>query len=54
MQPHRQVMEYIHAVSDEIVDTAVSLDGTWQKRGITSHNGEVVPISIRTGKIIDV
>ena len=39
---------------DEIIDTAVSLDGTWQKRGFTSYNGAVVAISIPTGRIVDV
>ena len=39
---------------DEIVDTAVSLDRTWQKRGFTSYNDAVVATSIPTGRIIDV
>ena len=39
---------------DEIVDTAVSLDETSQKRGFTSYNGAVVAIYIQTGRIIDV
>ena len=37
---------------NEIIDTAVSLDGTWQKRGFTSYNGAVVAISIPTGRIV--
>ncbi|GFT48272.1 uncharacterized protein TNCV_4708431 [Trichonephila clavipes] len=32
----------------------VSLDGTWQKRGYSSHNGCVSCISIDTGKILDI
>ena len=39
---------------DEIVDTGVSCDGTWQKRGFTSLNGAVAEISIKTGRILDV
>ncbi|GBM86012.1 hypothetical protein AVEN_30513-1 [Araneus ventricosus] len=33
---------------------AVAVDGTWQKRGYTSHNGVVTVTSMDTGKIIDV
>lgn len=36
-----------------VVDTGVTLDGTWQKRGFTSYNGAVMAISIDTGKILD-
>ena len=36
-----------------IMDTGVTLDGTWQKRGFTSYNGAVMAISINTGKILD-
>ncbi|GFY22394.1 uncharacterized protein TNCV_2176551 [Trichonephila clavipes] len=32
----------------------VSLDGTWQKRGYSSHDGCVSCISIYTGKILDI
>ncbi|GFW53931.1 uncharacterized protein TNCV_1086481 [Trichonephila clavipes] len=32
----------------------VSLDGTWQKRGDSSHNGCVSCISIDTQKILDI
>ena len=35
------------------VNTSVSFDGTWQKRGFASLNGAVVPISIDTGRILD-
>ena len=37
-----------------IVDTSVSCDGTWQKRGLTSLNGAVACLSINTGKGINV
>ncbi|GFT45899.1 uncharacterized protein TNCV_2250421 [Trichonephila clavipes] len=33
---------------------AVSMDGTWQKRGYSSHNGCISCISIDTGKILDI
>ena len=39
---------------DEIADTAISCDGTWQKRGFTSLNGAVVVMSIETGKVLDI
>lgn len=35
------------------VNTAVSVDGSWQKRGFTSMNGVVTVISIDNGKILD-
>jgi hypothetical protein len=39
---------------DEILDTAVSCDGTWQRRGYSSNNGVVSVISVKTGKILDI
>ena len=36
-----------------IVDTCVSGDGTWQRRGYSSLNGVVAVISVDTGKVID-
>ena len=36
-----------------IMDTGVTLDGMWQKRGLTSYNGAVNAISINTGKSLD-
>ena len=38
----------------EVVNTGVSVDGSWQKRGYSSHNGVVTAISIDNSKIIDV
>ena len=35
------------------MDTGVTLDGTWQKRGFTSYNGAIMAISINTEKILD-
>ena len=43
----------IRGESPEVVDTGVTNDGTWQKRGFTSYNGAVISISILTGKILD-
>jgi len=40
--------------SDEPTDCAASFDGTWQRRGYSSHNGCVTAISMDTGKVIDV
>ena len=40
--------------SNEVVDCAVSCDGTWQRRGFSSLNGCVTTISMDTGKILDV
>ena len=38
---------------DGILDVVVTFDGTWQKRGRTSHNGEGVVIELLTGFVID-
>ena len=37
----------------KIAKVAITIDGTWQKRGYTSKNGSVCVISVRTGKILD-
>ena len=44
------IMEYY----DEKVacDTAVSCDGTWQRRGFASLNGAVTAISVESGKYL--
>ena len=39
---------------EEIINTPVSGDGTWQRRGHSSLNGVMTVISIDTGKILDV
>ena len=39
--------------NDEKVDIAVSFDGTWQKRGHTSHNGIGIAIDLLTGYVVD-
>ena len=39
---------------EEIINTPVSGDGTWQRRGHSSLNGVMTVISMDTGKILDV
>ena len=43
-----------NASEDEIADTAVSCDGTWQKRGYSSLNGVKAVISMDNGKVLDI
>ena len=38
---------------DGLVDLTVSYDGTWHKRGYTSHHGVGVAIEVNTGLVID-
>ena len=35
-----------------VCDTAVSCDGTWQRRGFASLNGAVTAISVEIGKCL--
>ena len=45
---------YIDAANEDgIVETSISCDGTWQKRGFTSLNGAVAVLSTETGKVLD-
>ena len=37
-----------------LVDTGVTVDGTWQRRGYSSLNGAVAAISIDYGRILDI
>lgn len=39
---------------NESADVAVSVDGTWQKKGFTSTLGVVTAISVDSGKVLDV
>ena len=39
---------------NNVVDTGVSCDGTWQRRGFSSLNGVFAAISIDNGKVLDV
>ena len=38
---------------DGVIDMTVSYDGTWQKRGLTSHHGVGVAIEVQTGLVVD-
>jgi len=38
---------------DSNQDVMVSVDGTWQKHGHSSHNGVVTVVSVITGKALD-
>ena len=40
--------------TSSVIDTDVSCDGTWQRRGFSSLNGVVAAISMKTGKILDI
>ena len=42
------------ANSEDIIDTSVSHDGSWQRRGHSSLNGCTTAISMETGKVLDV
>ena len=56
----KDAVEELHNVKSNEVDengvlkTAISCDGTWQRRGFSSLNGCVTAISMETGKILDV
>ncbi|CAB4017088.1 Hypothetical predicted protein, partial [Paramuricea clavata] len=39
---------------EDILETAVSCDGTWQRRGFTSLHGCVTVISMGNGQMLDV
>ncbi|XP_055869872.1 uncharacterized protein LOC129923362 isoform X2 [Biomphalaria glabrata] len=46
----REVKEKVGISNEEgITDCGVSIDGTWQRRGHSSHHGVVTAISIETG-----
>lgn len=49
----RQLMENDAVCSIEILDVAVSFDGTWAKRGFTSLIGVFFVISLDTGEVLD-
>lgn len=40
-------------LEDDSVDIKLSFDGTWQKRGHTSHNGVATAIDVITGYVVD-
>ena len=45
---------YIYIYCNNVVDTGVSCDSTWQRRGFSSLNGVFAAISIDSGKMFDV
>ena len=49
-----EIHDSVSTVKEDIVDTAASFDGAWQRRGHCSLNGVVAAISMATGKILDV
>ena len=46
-EAYREIIDGMH-------ETAVSVDGTWQKRGVSSLNGAVAELSIQTEKVLDI
>ena len=48
-----ELRTHYDADHDQVIDTLVSCDGTWQKRGFSSLFGVVFVISYETGKVID-
>ena len=49
----RKVDGVQQVTANEVVNTTISTDGTWQKRGFSSRNGVVTIISNSTGKCVD-
>ena len=49
----KEVRALNDATEGEIVDIAVSCDGTWAKRGFQSLYGMVSAIEVQTGKVVD-
>ena len=52
-EEHLKLEEHRTDVDVDTVDIAVSYDGTWQKRGNSSHNGVFVVIDVLAGYVID-
>ena len=56
----KDAVEQLHNLKHDEVDengvlkTAISCDGSWQRRGFSSLNGCVTAISMETGKVLDV
>ena len=38
---------------NNVTDTGISVDGTWQRRGYSSFNGVVTALSMDNGKVFD-
>jgi hypothetical protein len=54
-QAAKEVREIIkpNNAPDDIIDTAIGIDGSWQKRGYSSLNGVITGISPENAKVID-
>nr|KAI8757861.1 putative serine/threonine-protein kinase kinX [Biomphalaria glabrata] len=48
-----ELREILENSEDNIADCYVSVDGTWQRKGHSSHHGVVTAISVENGKCID-
>ena len=48
-----EVHEHYSTSSDEVIDSLVSCDRTWQKRGFSSLFGAVFIIAYETSKVVD-
>ena len=48
-----ELAELLREDADAVINIGVSFDGTWQKRGFTSHYGIGICIDILTGLVID-
>ena len=49
-----EIRSKVNSDSDTIIDTSVSQDGSWQRRGYSSLNGCVTAIAMDNEKVIDV
>lgn len=47
------ISDGLASADTDVIDISVSYDGTWQKRGHTSHNGIGVAIDMHTGYVVD-
>ena len=50
----KQAACYVIEEQDGGHETMVFVDGSWQRRGHSSHNGVVSAINVATGKVLDV
>lgn len=48
-----ELKEKHNATPTDVIDIPASLDGSWQRRGFASLNGNVAAISMEIGKVID-
>jgi hypothetical protein len=48
------VVHVKEVIDNDVGECGISIDGTWQKRGYSSHNGVVTAISLDTKKCLDV